>query len=354
MNRFRRIVLALTAMTLSIGSGFWIFSVFRLSSGGAMTSNVRLVEANYHGNSAGNIQKDEIFKRKDVSTLQTSAKADFINMSSAIKQHKPLPSALKDLTVIYYMVPKCGSRTFFYLMGELKKTNPNLQDVVALTSAETEVRNERTKDVPKFVAEAKKPAFLYVDTHFVNMKNTRNVMYISIVRDPLERYLSQFSFHIAGDNMTAPQTDREWVKTKQSALDQCVEQERQICSGRWLGRAMHSRFCGTGIVCYQTCRKNFLQGKRNMLQKYNVVGMLEKFEDFLLVLERLVPSIFEGILDLYRLPATKEFMAKVKTAEKVKPSEETLQKLKGFLQRDFEFYQAVKTKFHKLKQQLGI
>lgn len=91
-----------------------------------------------------------------------------------------------------------------------------------------------------------------------------------------------------------------------------------------------------------------------MLQKYHVVGMLEEFEDFLSVLERLVPSLFEGILDLYKHPSTKEFMSRVKTAEKVKPSEETRQKLRGFLQRDFEFYQAVKSKFYKLKEKLGL
>ncbi|PIK56212.1 putative uronyl 2-sulfotransferase [Apostichopus japonicus] len=178
------------------------------------------------------------------------------------RQRPPLPTALRDLTVIYYMVPLCGSRTFSYLIGQLKKINPNWQDVLALTSAESDVRVERTKEVPKFVMEAKKPAFLYVDTHFVNFKRPGNIMYISIVRDPMERFLSQFSFHISGDNLTAPQNDRDWVKTKESALDQCIEQERHICSGRWLGRAMHSRFCGTGIVCYQTCRQNFEQGKR--------------------------------------------------------------------------------------------
>lgn len=343
----RKDIFALLVSTFVIGTGYLLFTAFHLSSKSSIMSKRR---------SAGSY----VFHAEKPSFVFNTSN---VMPETVTKQQEPhlmrvtpprLPPDLKDLTVIYYIVPKCGSRTLFYLMGQLKQSNPYLRDVLALTSAEKVTRDERTKYVPKFVMQAKKPAFLYVDTHFVNVKYPKNVMYVSIVRDPLQRFLSQFSFHNSGDNLTAPQEDRDWVRDKKTALDECVEQERQICSGRWLGRAIHSRFCGTGVICYQTCRKNLKQGKRNLLQKYHVVGMLEEFEDFLLVLERLVPSLFTGILDLYRQPSTKEFLAKVKTAEKVSPSEDTQVKLKEYLQKDYEFYNAVKSKFYKLKEKLGI
>ena len=44
------------------------------------------------------------------------------------------------------------------------------------------------------------------------------------------------------------------------------------------------------------------QAKINVMLNYLVVGVTEEFQDFLSVLEKLLPDFFTGVLDLYKAP----------------------------------------------------
>lgn len=44
------------------------------------------------------------------------------------------------------------------------------------------------------------------------------------------------------------------------------------------------------------------RAKQNVLENYLLVGILEELEDVLLMLERLLPHYFSGVLDIYKSP----------------------------------------------------
>lgn len=46
------------------------------------------------------------------------------------------------------------------------------------------------------------------------------------------------------------------------------------------------------------------RAKQNVLENYLLVGILEELEDVLLLLERLLPHYFTGVLDIYKSPGT--------------------------------------------------
>lgn len=46
------------------------------------------------------------------------------------------------------------------------------------------------------------------------------------------------------------------------------------------------------------------RAKQNVLENYLLVGILEELEDVLLLLERLLPHYFSGVLNIYKSPGT--------------------------------------------------
>lgn len=44
------------------------------------------------------------------------------------------------------------------------------------------------------------------------------------------------------------------------------------------------------------------RAKQNVLENYLLVGILEELEDVLLLLERLLPHYFTGVLNIYKSP----------------------------------------------------
>lgn len=46
------------------------------------------------------------------------------------------------------------------------------------------------------------------------------------------------------------------------------------------------------------------RAKQNVLETYLLVGILEELEDVLLMLERLLPHYFTGVLNIYKSPGT--------------------------------------------------
>ena len=44
------------------------------------------------------------------------------------------------------------------------------------------------------------------------------------------------------------------------------------------------------------------RAKQNVMENYLLVGILEELEDVLLLLERLLPHFFSGVLNIYKSP----------------------------------------------------
>lgn len=57
------------------------------------------------------------------------------------------------------------------------------------------------------------------------------------------------------------------------------------------------------LMCYREPGVWALErAKQNVLENYLLVGVLEELEDVLLMLERLLPHYFSGVLNIYKSP----------------------------------------------------
>ncbi|PIK56213.1 putative uronyl 2-sulfotransferase [Apostichopus japonicus] len=256
-------------------------------------------------------------------------------------------------TFVYFIIPKCGSRTLFYLVSNLKEKN-GWGEVSALTKLVKERRRDRTSMVQEYVDNATRPAFLYVDTSFVPLRDSGDLVYISLIRDPLERFLSAYYFEKSGDGIQGPDTGLKG-KYERDYFSHCQKSRRNdTCFGHWLGKTIHPRFCGVTSICSQMARKTIERAKRIASQTFSVVGILEEFDKFLQLLEKKYPAHFKGFYEMYQKSETREFVSKVKTKEKERPRPDIIEKMKEDMKLDYEFYGFVKDQFHKQLDEMDI
>ena len=128
------------------------------------------------------------------------------------------------------------------------------------------------------------------------------------------------------------------------------------------------------------------QAKKNVLDKYLVVGLTEEFEQFLQVLERLLPDIFSGLVKVWKktskvffiyLPFSRAFLllvtksyllmfyfvvdswkdekiATTQTLNKTAPSPRVREILRNQLKLEYEFYDFVRIHFSLMKRMVGV
>ena len=135
------------------------------------------------------------------------------------------------------------------------------------------------------------------------------------------------------------------------------------------------------------------QAKKNV-ENYLVVGILEEYDDFIKVLEKLLPNFFHGAYKQSKTPGIMKYHCIIinewigllfryflrfsannnelfltvsildpsvvpksvlsLTRKKQKPSERVLAIAKEYMKLEYEFYDFIKERFHKLKKSLDI
>lgn len=266
----------------------------------------------------------------------------------------PNQQKVPNATFVYFTVPKCGSRTLFYLVSNLKERN-GWGQISALTKLVKEKRSDRTSMVQKYVSNATQPSFLYVDTSFVPLTGIPGLVYISLIRDPLERFLSAYYFVKSGDSIQGPDARSLGGKYGRDYFSRCQKSHRNdTCFGHWLGKTIHPRFCGATSQCNQMARKTIEKAKKTATERFAVVGLLEEFDNFLKLLEKKFPLHFGGLHELYKKSEAQEFVSKVKTKNKDRPRPDIIEKMKEDMKLDYEFYNFVKDHFHKQLQEMEI
>ena len=62
-----------------------------------------------------------------------------------------------------------------------------------------------------------------------------------------------------------------------------------------------SYYCGQGLECVQFNNPLALQrAKKNIEQLYTVVGLIERFNDTVTLMERLMPELLPGLVEHYQ------------------------------------------------------
>ena len=221
-----------------------------------------------------------------------------------------------------------------------------------LTDDETAVVAEISRQTPPFVVVGH-----HIHVNYTKYSSIQKPIYISFIRDPIDRFISQFYYIRYGDDRT-PQNYKNMEKELfNRSLEECVNlvyseytksKTRQF--DKLCGATMNDeikRFCGYDKRCDDD-PDYALQRATNNLAFYLAVGLTEELNKFFAVLEKLLPDVLSGITHFYE---SKQAAAKIRkgsaTHKKKKPSETTLKQLKEMATREYEFYHIVKQRFLK-------
>lgn len=284
----------------------------------------------------------------------------YLGESTFVDDHgPPAPRVLPfPSQVIYNRVGKCGSRTVVLLLRILaEKHQFNL--VSSDIHNKTRLTKHEQVDLMRNISTIPQP-FLYTrHVHFLNFTRFRidQPVYINIIRDPINRFLSNYFFRRFGDWRGE---QNHLIRTPQMKDDEryldinvCIMEDYPECSNPRLFYIV-PYFCGQHPQCREPGTWAVERAKQNVLDTFLLVGILEELEDVLLLLERLLPHYFSNVLTIYKSPAFWKLGNLTGTVKKQMPSFEALQVLYQRMKYEYDFYNFVRDQFHLTKRKIGL
>ncbi|XP_026146606.1 uronyl 2-sulfotransferase a [Carassius auratus] len=265
----------------------------------------------------------------------------------------PFPSQ-----VIYNRVGKCGSRTVVLLLRILaEKHQFNL--VSSDIHNKTRLTKHEQVDLMRNISTIPQP-FLYTrHVHFLNFTRFRieQPVYINIIRDPINRFLSNYFFRRFGDWRGE---QNHLIRTPQMKDDEryldinvCIMENYPECSNPRLFYIV-PYFCGQHPQCREPGVWAVERAKQNVIENFLLVGILEELEDVLLLLERLLPHYFSDVLNIYKSPEFWKMGNLTGTVKKHMPTLEALQVLYQRMKYEYDFYNFIRDQFHLTKKKIGL
>uniref|UniRef100_A0A8C8IUN3 Uronyl 2-sulfotransferase n=1 Tax=Oncorhynchus tshawytscha TaxID=74940 RepID=A0A8C8IUN3_ONCTS len=265
----------------------------------------------------------------------------------------PFPSQ-----VVYNRVGKCGSRTVVILLRLLAERHQ-----FNLVSSDIHNKTRLTKheqvDLMRNISNIPQP-FLYTrHVHFLNFTRFRieQPVYINIIRDPINRFLSNYFFRRFGDwrgeqnhliRTPGMKDDERYLD-----INVCILENYPECSNPRLFYII-PYFCGQHPQCREPGVWALERAKQNVLENFLIVGILEELEDVLLLLERLLPHYFTDVLNIYKSPDYMKMGNMTGTVRKHTPTLEALQVLYHRMRYEYDFYNFIREQFHLMKKKIGL
>ncbi|XP_076834666.1 uronyl 2-sulfotransferase [Brachyhypopomus gauderio] len=265
----------------------------------------------------------------------------------------PFPSQ-----VIYNRVGKCGSRTLVLLLRILAERH-RFTLISSDIHNKTRLSKREQLNVMTNISTLPQP-FLYArHVHFLNFTRFRidEPVYINIIRDPINRFLSNYFFRRFGDwrgeenhliRTPAMKDDERYLD-----INTCILESYAECSNPRLFYII-PYFCGQQPQCREPGLWALQKAKENVLEHYLLVGVLEELQEVLLLLERLLPQFFTDVLNIYKSPEYRKLWNMTVTVHKQRPSLEAMQVLHQRMEHEYDFYNFIKTQFHLTKRKFGL
>ncbi|XP_028653712.1 uronyl 2-sulfotransferase a [Erpetoichthys calabaricus] len=284
----------------------------------------------------------------------------YLGNSTFMDDHgPPLPRVLPfPSQVIYNRVGKCGSRTVVLLLRILSERHQfNL--VASDVHNKTRLTKHEQVDLMKNISDIPQP-FLYTrHVHFLNFSRfgMDQPVYINIIRDPINRFLSNYFFRRFGDwrGEQNHMIRTPGMKDEERYLDinVCILENYPECSNPRLFYII-PYFCGQHPKCREPGEWALERAKQNVNENFLLIGILEELEDVLLLLERLLPHFFMDVVNIYKNPDYRRIGNMTGTVKKQTPSLEALQALYQRMKYEYDFYYYIRDQFHLLKRKIGL
>ncbi|XP_065669476.1 heparin sulfate O-sulfotransferase [Hydra vulgaris] len=251
-----------------------------------------------------------------------------------------------NLIILYNRVPKTGSTSFMSLLYALQSVN---KFSVAYVNVSWISHRFLFLDQYRFALNVtswniRKPAIY--SGHFPFLDFTKlgmhQPLYINIVRKPLDRAVSHYYFIRYGD--TYLPNKKRLRHGDETSFDDCVKLNSSECSEAKLWMQI-PYFCGSDAFCWEPgSEKALLHAKINLEKHYFLVGLMEKMDSFIEILESILPRFFHGSLKLF-LKDGQVQLRKTKIKKSLLPQTVEHFKKSKVWQMEEDFYQFVKKHF---------
>ena len=239
------------------------------------------------------------------------------------------PCTTNPLVLVYNRIPKAGSTSLMALAKELSVKNgfsmvtPEpyfAHDKIRRAIFHAIVTNTRTLVVNHF--------------HFPEIVYSDRVEYMNMVRDPVERLLSDYSYlRSFQSRKNHALSYRE--KHGDISVDECIFGDTEF-SGKCLpiSNLQAHFFCGMEkSPCHENATLLAARAAIN-LEKLYTVGVTERYDDTLKMLETKYPKFFKGISELYTSKQEKT----LNTNQHTIPSDRAIEVLKKANFIDYDLY----------------
>lgn len=209
--------------------------------------------------------------------------------------------------VFHNKLPKSGSSTMNQLLKTLSRRNKfNFAKVEP-----AQIPNDRfdlEKPLVRFVQDTKQEPFFLLKHHFIfnfTKHGLRQPTMVNVVRDPTDWFVSQYYFRRYGwerdknnrNSFIGSEEDRE------RTVDECIKMELAECikpSYKYIqyicGNHPH---CRTVDVSSELKAKANEMAKSQVLRQFFMIGILEQFVDTLQIFQKMLPSYYSGVIDIW-------------------------------------------------------
>ncbi|XP_048587162.1 heparan sulfate 2-O-sulfotransferase 1 [Nematostella vectensis] len=212
-------------------------------------------------------------------------------------------SVFDNTVIIYNRVPKTASTSFMGVVYDLSEQN-NYHTIHLNVTKNSHVMS--VTDQLRFAHNITQwserlPAFYHGHVQYIEFQSlgvTKPVIYINVIRKPLDRLVSYYYFLRFGDTFR-PHKRRSRQGNKET-FDECLSRGHKDCQPEklWLQVPF---FCGHAPQCQSPGNKWALeQAKRHLVEKYLLVGLTEQLEDFITILETALPRFFKGATNRFQ------------------------------------------------------
>ncbi|CAF1627286.1 unnamed protein product [Adineta ricciae] len=304
-----------------------------------------------HGNATNSSQQTT--PDFHVCSLQSFRK--FCENDTTIKIDKSL-TMIKGypLHVVYNRVPKSASemlRKLFREQAESRHFTIENEQIFVPFRLSPEVHREIASDI----LNAKAPVLYERHMYFVDFNALKypQPVYINIIRDPVKRIISQYYW----TRQSCREENRCYLDMKyfNETLDECVQRRSASeCINPAQGvDTILPFFCGHDPKCESLSNYSLNEAKKNIINHYTVVGVVEELYNFLFLLERLFPRFFRNISLRYMSDDQIRIESSTRTTGKrPEPSNSTKAALRKALALEYDLYDFVKTRFQNQFQQV--